>query len=63
MVMVGSIGNDGGAELVGNMKEEEEEEEEEEEGEDAISVNPEFADDDASESRQSYWIKEMLDVI
>ena len=58
MVMVGSIGNDGGAELVGNMKEEEEEE-----GEDAISVNPEFADDDASESRQSYWIKEMLDVI
>ena len=48
MLMVGSIGNDGSAELLGNM------EEEEEEGEDAISVNPEFADDDASESRQSY---------
>lgn len=47
MLMVGSIGNDGSAELLGNM-------EEEEEGEDAISVNPEFADDDASESRQSY---------
>ena len=48
MLIMGSIDNDGSAEIVGNM------EEEEEEGEDAISVNPEFADDDASESRQSY---------
>ena len=46
--MMGSIGNDSSVGLVGGAEEEEEEmeEEEEEEAGDAISVNPEFADED-----------------